>query len=122
LIKYKSPGIAQILAELIQTVHETLHSELHKLFNSIWTKEELPQQWKEAITAPTYKWETKQSVRIIKAFRHYQLYTKLYQILLSLSPNVHKIIGDGQWGLLCNILTTHIFCIHHILRRKMGVQ
>jgi hypothetical protein len=46
----KSPGIDQILAELIQAGGETLHSEIRKLFNSIWNKEELPQQWKESIT------------------------------------------------------------------------
>jgi hypothetical protein len=27
-------------------------SEIHRLFNSIWNKEELPQQWKESIIIP----------------------------------------------------------------------
>jgi hypothetical protein len=42
LKSYKSPGIDQILAELIQAGGETLWSEIHKLINSIWNKEELP--------------------------------------------------------------------------------
>jgi hypothetical protein len=49
------PGIDQILAELIQTGHETLNSNIHKLINSIWNKEEFPEQWKESIILPVYK-------------------------------------------------------------------
>jgi hypothetical protein len=30
-------------------------SEIHKLVNSIWNKEELPEQWKESIIVPIYK-------------------------------------------------------------------
>jgi hypothetical protein len=39
---YKSPGIDQIPAELIQAGDKTLHSDIHNLINSIWNKEELP--------------------------------------------------------------------------------
>jgi hypothetical protein len=45
---YKSPDIDQILAEQIQAGGSTLHSEIYRLINSIWHKEELPQQWKES--------------------------------------------------------------------------
>jgi hypothetical protein len=31
------------------TLSETLRSEIHKLINSIWKKEELPDQWKESV-------------------------------------------------------------------------
>jgi hypothetical protein len=55
LKRYKSPGIDQIPAELIQAVENTLHSEIHKLINCIWNKEELPEQWKEFIIIPIYK-------------------------------------------------------------------
>jgi hypothetical protein len=33
----------------------TIHSEIHKLINSIWNKEELPEEWKESITVHIYK-------------------------------------------------------------------
>jgi hypothetical protein len=55
LEKYKSPGSDQIPADLIQAGGETLQSEIHKLINSIWSKEELPDQWKESIIIPIYK-------------------------------------------------------------------
>jgi hypothetical protein len=42
--RYKSPGVDQIPAELIQAGGETLRSEIHKLIKLIWNKEELPQQ------------------------------------------------------------------------------
>jgi hypothetical protein len=55
LKRYKSPGIDQIPAELIQTGGNTLCSEIHKLINCIWKKEELPEQWKESIIVLIYK-------------------------------------------------------------------
>jgi hypothetical protein len=42
-------------SELIQAGSETLQSEIHKPINSVWNKEELPDQWKESIIAPIYK-------------------------------------------------------------------
>jgi hypothetical protein len=44
LKRYKSPGVDQIPAELIQAGGDTLHSEIHKLIKLIWNKEELPHQ------------------------------------------------------------------------------
>jgi hypothetical protein len=41
LKKYKSPGIDQISAELIQAGGETFYSKMH--INSIWNEEELPE-------------------------------------------------------------------------------
>jgi hypothetical protein len=55
LKKYKSPGCDQIPAELIQAGGESLLSVIHKLVNSIWNKEELPDQWKESIIVPVHK-------------------------------------------------------------------
>jgi hypothetical protein len=49
LKKYKYPGSDQILAQLIQAGGETLQFEIQKLVNSIWNKEELPDQWKSII-------------------------------------------------------------------------
>jgi hypothetical protein len=45
LIRYKSPGVDQIAAELIQARGEKLCSEIHELIHLIWNKE-LPHQWK----------------------------------------------------------------------------
>jgi hypothetical protein len=55
LKRYKSPGVDQIPAELIQAGGNTLRSEIHKLINCIWNKEELPEQWRECIIVPIYK-------------------------------------------------------------------
>jgi hypothetical protein len=46
LKNYKSPGSDQSPAELIQAGGEILLSAIHKLINSVWNKEELPDQWK----------------------------------------------------------------------------
>jgi hypothetical protein len=52
LKSFKSPGSDQIPAELIQAEGETLFFEIHNLINSVWNKEEFPDQWKESITVP----------------------------------------------------------------------
>ena len=46
LKSHKSPGTDQIPAELITAGGTTIRSEIHKLINSVWNKEELPEQWK----------------------------------------------------------------------------
>jgi hypothetical protein len=55
LEKYKLPGSDEILAKLIQTGGEILLSAIHKLINSVWNREELPDQWKESIIVPVHK-------------------------------------------------------------------
>jgi hypothetical protein len=42
--KYISPGSVEIPAELIQAGDEILPSGIHKLINSVWNKEEMPDQ------------------------------------------------------------------------------
>jgi hypothetical protein len=53
--KHKSPCSYQILAKLIQEGGEMLQSEIYKLANYNWSKEELPDQWKESIIVPIYE-------------------------------------------------------------------
>jgi len=52
LKRHKSPGIDQIPAELIKEGSRTIRSEILKLINSIWNKEELPEEWKDSIILP----------------------------------------------------------------------
>jgi hypothetical protein len=52
---YKSTGSDEFPAELIQAGSEILRSKIHKLINSIWNKEELPDQWKQSIIIPVHK-------------------------------------------------------------------
>jgi hypothetical protein len=54
LKRHKSPGIDQI-PELITSSGSTIRSEILKIINSIWNKEEFPEEWKGSIIVPTYK-------------------------------------------------------------------
>ena len=47
--RHKTPGIDHIPADLIKAGGRTIHSEIHKLTNSVWNKEEFPEEWKESI-------------------------------------------------------------------------
>ena len=49
LKKYKSPGIDQIPADLIQDGGNPLLTENYKLVLAIWKNKMLPEQWKESI-------------------------------------------------------------------------
>jgi hypothetical protein len=46
---YKSSGIGQFPAELIHSGGRIVCSEIRKLINCVWSKEEIPQQWKEPL-------------------------------------------------------------------------
>jgi hypothetical protein len=96
LKKYKSPGSDEILAELIQAGGETLWSEIHTLVNSIWSKEELSDHWKETIIVPIYK---KGDKTYCSNYRGISLLSTGYKILsnslLSMfSLYVDEFIGD----------------------------
>jgi hypothetical protein len=121
LKRYKSPGIDQIPAELIQAGGNTLRSEIHKLINCIWNKEELPEQWNESITVLIYKKGDKTDC---SNYRRISLLATSYKILSNillsrLAPYVDEIIGDHQCGFRRNRSTTdQIFCIRHTLEKK----
>jgi hypothetical protein len=55
LEKYKSSGVDEIPAEMIQAAGEKLHSDIPKLTKLIWNKAELHHQWKNLIVVPIYK-------------------------------------------------------------------
>jgi len=77
LNRHKSPGTDQIQAELIKAGGRTICSEIHKLINSIWNKEDLPEDWKESIIVPVYEKSDKTDV-IIEVYQFCQLHTKFY--------------------------------------------
>ena len=54
LKRHKLPGTDHISTELIKAGGRTIRSEIHKLIISIWSKEQLPEEWKESIIVPIY--------------------------------------------------------------------
>jgi hypothetical protein len=110
---YKYTSNDQIPGELIKAGGETF-SEIHKLICSIWNKEELPQQWKEFISAPIHK---KGDTNDCNNYRRISLLPTAYKILSNillarLTPYVKEVIGDHQCGFCHNRSTTDlIFCI-----------
>jgi hypothetical protein len=117
LKKHKSPGNDQIPAELIQARGEILLSAIYKLINSVWNKEELPDQWKESIIVPVHKKDDKTDCNTYCGISLLSTSCKMLLNILfsSLSPYV---IGDHQCGFGCNRSTTdQIFCIRQILEK-----
>jgi hypothetical protein len=96
LKKYKSPGSDQILTELIQARGEIVLPAIHKLINSIWNKEELPDQRKESIIVPIHKKGDKTDCNNYRGISLLS-YKILWNILPSrLSPYLNEIIGGHQ--------------------------
>jgi len=54
-LKRHKPGTDHIPAELIKEGDRTGRSEVVQLIDSIWNKEELPEEVKVSITVPIYK-------------------------------------------------------------------
>jgi hypothetical protein len=52
---YKSPGVNQILTELIQALAESLRSEIHKPVQLICNKEGLLRCWKVSTVVPIHR-------------------------------------------------------------------
>jgi hypothetical protein len=95
-----------------------LLSVIHKLVNSIWNKEELPDQWKESII-PIHKKGDKIDCISIVGYRCYQHHTKCYRISCSRGTYVDEIIGDHECGFRRNRSTIDkIFCIRQILEKE----
>jgi hypothetical protein len=95
--KNRSPSSDQIPAEFIQARGETLQSEIHTFINSIWSKEELPEQWQESTTVQIYKKGDKSNCSNYRGIL--LLSTSYKNILLSrLNPYVDYIIWDQHYG------------------------
>jgi len=82
LKRHTSPGIDQIPGELIKAGGRKICSEFHKLINSVWNKEELPEEWKESINVPIYKNGGKTDCSNYRGISLCQLRTKNYQTTL----------------------------------------
>jgi hypothetical protein len=94
--RHKSPGTDQIPAELIKAGGRAIRSEIHKLINSIWNKEELPEQWKESIIVPIYKKSDKTDC---SNYLGISLLSTTYKILSSIFlVKVNPTCRGNYWG------------------------
>jgi hypothetical protein len=108
----QSPGTDQIPGEMIKAGSRTIRSEIHELINSIWNKEEVPEEWKELIIVLLYKKGDKTDC---SNYRGISLLSTMYNILSNLmmsrlTPKAEEITGDHQCGFQHNrSVTNHIF-------------
>ena len=110
-----------IPAELINAGGRTIFSEIHKPINSIWNKEESPEDWMELFIVPVRKKDDKTDC---SNYRVISLLPTMYKILSNvllwrLTPHAEEIIGVHQCGFWCSRSTTdHTFCIYQIFEKK----
>jgi hypothetical protein len=103
LEKYKSPGSDEIPAELIQARGEILLSAIRNLINSVFNKDELPDQWKESIIILVHEKGDKTDCNNYRGISLLSTsYRILSNILLSrLGPYIDEIIGNHHCGFRC---------------------
>jgi hypothetical protein len=117
--RYKSPGVDQIPAELIQAGGETSRSVIHKLIKLICNKEYLPEQSKNQLWYLFTERVTKPTVVFIKAYHCCQLHTEFYP---TLTPYADEITEDNQREFRRNRSTTdQIFYIRQIQENNGSV-
>jgi hypothetical protein len=112
LNRRKSPSIDQIPAEVITA--GSIHSEIQKLINSVWIKEQLPEEWKESIIAPIYNKGDKRAYINYSGISLCQLCTKFYPtscycyviLLILYSPGVVKFwCWRCTWDIVFHFVT-----------------
>ena len=106
---------------MIKAGGRIIRSEIHKLINSIWNKEELPEEWKESSIVPLYRKGDKTNCNNYRCISiSSTTYKILSDFLLSrLNPYAQEIIGNHQCGFRRNKSTTdRIFLIRSILENK----
>jgi hypothetical protein len=96
LKSYKSPGVDQIPADLIQAGGETLRSENHKNIKLIRIKQGLPHRWKESFVLPIQRNGDKTGCN---NYRGISLLSASYKILSNfllsrLNPYADEITGN----------------------------
>jgi hypothetical protein len=111
--EYKSPSSDEIPAILIQAGGETLLCVIHKLVNSVWNKEELPDEWKEPIIVAFLKRGAKPDC---KNYLGISLLSNLYKSLSNILPSgidmyIDEINGDCRYGFQHRSTTDRIFCV-----------
>ena len=59
----KAPGSCGIPAEVCKHGGKRLQEKLHELIADIWRKEQMPQNWKDAIIVPIFKKGSRKKLR-----------------------------------------------------------
>jgi hypothetical protein len=113
LKRYKSPGIDQILAEVIkqEVIYYILRSTNFLILFGI--RKNCHDSGRNLLL---YLF-TKRVIKLLIGVTNYMQNFILSIVVVSrLAPNIDKLFGDHQYGLQCNRSTTdHIFCIFQVL-------
>ncbi|VEN37593.1 unnamed protein product [Callosobruchus maculatus] len=96
----KTPGSDNITAEMFKYGGEALEVHMYNMIKNIWIKEELPEDWREAIICPIYKKGDKADCH---NYRGIALLNAAYKILTmylkdKLTVEMENIVGEYQCG------------------------
>ena len=105
LKRHISPGIDQISVDLITTGGWPFRSEIHKLNDSILSKQQLPEQWKESIIEPIYKKGGKTGRC---NYRNITFVNYIQNFIQHPAVKVKSTSRENYWGLSVSILKKRV--------------
>lgn len=117
----KAPGEDGIVAELLKYGGERLFNHIHDLIVKVWSKEELPKEWKIGLICPIYKKGDKLEC---SNYRGITLLDTSYKVLSNILyermlPHAERILGDYQCGFRPGRSTIdQIFTIRQLLEKS----
>ena len=118
----KAAGTDKIIGEMIKTGQEVLTPCLTKLFNSIFTSRQYPQEWNQGIITPIHKKGSKLDPNNYRGIKVNSVLAKVYSMVLCkrldsfLDEN--NTLQDTQIGLKKKSqIADHIFVIQSLIER-----
>lgn len=100
LKKNKSPGSDEITAEMFKYGGTALIEQMQKLLENIWVKEQLPEEWSEALLCPIYKKGDKSECQNYRGIALLNVAYKILAIYIKdkLVTKLENSLGEYQCG------------------------
>lgn len=118
----KASGKDSIVAELLKYAGDKFLDQLETLFQRIWSTEEIPEEWSEAIIHPLHKKGDKMNVNNYRGISLLPVAYKILSIALRhrIEEHVDKQLGEYQAGFRKGrSCAEQIFTIKTLIKTKM---
>lgn len=118
----KSPGLDGIPPEAIKLAGKSIIDRIHKLTQNIWTKEEVPQDWKDAIIIPIHKKGSKKTCSNYRGVSLLAVASKILTSIIRKRMNGHyeSTMRESQAGFRQGRgCTDQIFSLRQVFERRI---
>lgn len=114
------PHMKMVLAPIWLRVEDRLWKEIYGLIQIIWNTDDLPEDWRTAITCPIHKMGSKLTCNNYRGISVLNVTYKIFTTILAkyIEPFAENILSEYQCGFYKGHSTTdHIFTIRQVLEK-----